>query len=370
MGHDVFISYSTKDKPTADAACATLESSGVRCWIAPRDILPGSDWGESIVDAIRGCRVMVLVFSSNANASPQIRREVERAVNKGVAIIPFRIEEVMPTRSLEYFISTPHWMDAMSPPLEKHLKKLAEVVRALLAKFDEARAPAAAAPPTPVHRAREWLETAVLHRLSEGVRRVSRSVPISRDREGEKRRLPAWALLLGAGILLLALVALLPKRTAQPAAPAAGRASDEQQVVEPPAVEQPSVAVVELQIPPTALPERSASKPVFAAPAAGAVAAPSKPAPGPIAAVFRCRRGAEFHVSPDDAIVYIDGRRIGKADDWDGVGGGRVYYFPGPGTYYARFSLRGYRTAWVKIVVSPRTSEEIVDVDTDLDEID
>ena len=50
MAHDVFISYSTKDKPTADAACAALEAKGIRCWIAPRDILPGSDWGEAIID--------------------------------------------------------------------------------------------------------------------------------------------------------------------------------------------------------------------------------------------------------------------------------------------------------------------------------
>ena len=52
MAHDVFISYSSKDKLIADAACAILESKGIRCWIAPRDILPGADWGESIVDAL------------------------------------------------------------------------------------------------------------------------------------------------------------------------------------------------------------------------------------------------------------------------------------------------------------------------------
>jgi hypothetical protein len=41
MPHDVFVSYSSDDKPTADAVCATLENKGIRCWIAPRDILPG-----------------------------------------------------------------------------------------------------------------------------------------------------------------------------------------------------------------------------------------------------------------------------------------------------------------------------------------
>jgi hypothetical protein len=132
MGHDIFISYASKDKLIADAACAILESRGIRCWIAPRDILPGADWGESIVDALSHARVFVLVFSSHANASQQIRREVERAVNRGLAVIPLRIEDVAPTKSLEYFISTPHWLDAFSPPLERHLNYLADIIHHFL----------------------------------------------------------------------------------------------------------------------------------------------------------------------------------------------------------------------------------------------
>src|SRR5271163_2803116 len=120
MAHDVFISYSSKDKTTADATCAVLESAGIRCWVAPRDILPGHDWGESIIDAITGSRAMVLVFSANANESVQVKREVERAVAKAIPIIPFRIEDVLPTRSMEYFVSATHWLDAFTPPLERH----------------------------------------------------------------------------------------------------------------------------------------------------------------------------------------------------------------------------------------------------------
>ena len=52
MVFDVFISYPHQDKTMADAACARLEAEGIRCWMAPRDITPGADWGESIVDAI------------------------------------------------------------------------------------------------------------------------------------------------------------------------------------------------------------------------------------------------------------------------------------------------------------------------------
>ena len=132
MAHDVFVSHSVKDKAVADAIVARLEADSVTCWIAPRDVVPGADWGESIIDAIESSRIMILIFSRSADASSQIKREVERAVNKGVYIIPFRVDDIPPTKSLEYFISTSQWMDAFSPPLERHLDNLAKTVKAVL----------------------------------------------------------------------------------------------------------------------------------------------------------------------------------------------------------------------------------------------
>jgi hypothetical protein len=132
MSHDVFISYSKADKTTADAACAMLEARGIRCWIAPRDVTPGVDWGEAIVKAISSCRVMVLVFSSHANESPQVRREVQRGFEKGRTVIPFRVEDVAPVESLEYYIGPVHWLDALTPPLRNHLVLLAEQVARIL----------------------------------------------------------------------------------------------------------------------------------------------------------------------------------------------------------------------------------------------
>jgi len=135
VAHDVFISYASSDKAVADAVCSQLESiHRIRCWIAPRDVTPGASWAESIIDALDESKIMVLIFSSNANASVQIEREVERAVHKGINIIPLRIENTLPTKTLEYFISAPHWLDAVTVPLESHITKLALSVKALLAR--------------------------------------------------------------------------------------------------------------------------------------------------------------------------------------------------------------------------------------------
>lgn len=128
----MFISYAVEDRETADVICELLESSGWRCWIAPRDILPGSDWGESIIDAINQSQLMIFIYSVHAGRSLQIKREIERASSKGVTIVPFRIEEVPVSKSLEYYVSNAYWIDALSAPLEPHLQLLREMVERLV----------------------------------------------------------------------------------------------------------------------------------------------------------------------------------------------------------------------------------------------
>ena len=120
MAHEVFVSYSNKDKHVADAVINGLESDGIRCWFAPRDVTPGTSWGQAIVDAIGDCKIMVIILSENSNNSRQVSREVERAVSDNVIIIPFRIEDIVPTGAMAYFLSSEHWLDALTPPVVKH----------------------------------------------------------------------------------------------------------------------------------------------------------------------------------------------------------------------------------------------------------
>ncbi len=130
--YDVFISYSSHDKTITDAVCQTLESHGLRCWIAPRDIVPGSDWAESILDGLDVCQTFVLVFTSSANNSIHVLREVARAFGNRIVVIPFRVEDIQPSRKLQYWISQSHWLDAMTEPLQQHLDRLVQVVRSNL----------------------------------------------------------------------------------------------------------------------------------------------------------------------------------------------------------------------------------------------
>jgi TIR domain len=132
MAHEVFVSHSSLDKPIADAVCAALEVVAVRCWIAPRDVQPGRSFAGEITRAIQRSRVMVLIFSAHSNVSEQILREVQLAANAHLHIVQFRIQDVVPNEDLEYYLSAPHWLDAMTPPLENHIQQLVTSVKALL----------------------------------------------------------------------------------------------------------------------------------------------------------------------------------------------------------------------------------------------
>jgi uncharacterized protein (TIGR03067 family) len=136
--HDVFLSYSSKDKIWADAACAGLEQERIRCWIAPRDMTPGDEWGAGIIKGLNTSRVFVLIFSDHANASKQVRKEVERAISKELPVLAFRIQNVEPKDAMEFNLSNIHWLDAFNPPVERQLEVLARSVRMLL--DNEARA--------------------------------------------------------------------------------------------------------------------------------------------------------------------------------------------------------------------------------------
>jgi TIR domain len=129
MKRTVFISHSSKDKAIGDEICRFLETNGISCWIAPRNVTPGKNYGAAIVEAIDECAVFLLVLTSESNKSGQVVREVERAASANAVIIPLRVEPVQPSRDLEFYVSSSHWLDATEKPLAKHLGSLLDAIK-------------------------------------------------------------------------------------------------------------------------------------------------------------------------------------------------------------------------------------------------
>ncbi len=126
---DFFVSYATPDKETAFRLCQLLEEQGIGCWIAPRDVPPGADYGEAIIRAIEETRATLLLLSAHSNISIHVTHEVERATSKRKRVIPVRLEDVQPSASLELHLATAQWIDAWHIASAQVVAQLESVVR-------------------------------------------------------------------------------------------------------------------------------------------------------------------------------------------------------------------------------------------------
>lgn len=108
----VFISYSSKQFREASQVCEYLERHGVLCWMAPRNIDPGSNYASQIVQAIRDSSALVLLASNHTNVSGHVSNEVSLAFDCKKTIIPFKIENVQFSDEYLYYLGRKHWIDA------------------------------------------------------------------------------------------------------------------------------------------------------------------------------------------------------------------------------------------------------------------
>ena len=108
---DVFISYHEKSsgdlvKQIAD----TLESEGISCWYAKRDLPPGGKFADYIPKEIRSCKVFLLVLNEGSNHSEHVKSETNlafRRVNKQeqITLVPFKVDNCVLDDDVDYYLS-------------------------------------------------------------------------------------------------------------------------------------------------------------------------------------------------------------------------------------------------------------------------
>src|SRR5262249_49236753 len=108
----VFISYATADRAEALKVCKAIERRGIQCWISTRDVPPGANYQEAIVQSLRTARAVALVFSDAANTSNEIKKELSLASRYQVPVIALRLDDVEPSDAFAYELSTRQWINA------------------------------------------------------------------------------------------------------------------------------------------------------------------------------------------------------------------------------------------------------------------
>jgi formylglycine-generating enzyme required for sulfatase activity len=146
MAGPVFISHSSRDVKIARDICDAIERRGMPCWISGRDVGPGDNFGDAIVEAIERAKVMVLVFSTNANNSEEIKKEIALASQHRVTVIPVRVEDITPSAAFRYELATRQWID-MFVDWDIALKRLIDRIASIQA---HAAPEGGAPPPVPI----------------------------------------------------------------------------------------------------------------------------------------------------------------------------------------------------------------------------
>lgn len=139
MSAPVFISYSSKDQNVAETIYQALEARGQQCWIASRDVRPGENYQEAIVRALRSAKVMLLIFTSNANNSDEIKKELVLAGRHRVIVVPVRVEDVVPNDAFTYELATRQWVDLFKD-WERQIELLAARIGHLVSGVEPAAA--------------------------------------------------------------------------------------------------------------------------------------------------------------------------------------------------------------------------------------
>lgn len=150
--YHAFISHASVDHDAAAQICATLEGRGLKCWIAPRDVAVGENYGKAIIEGVRESRALVLVLSAAANDSAAVHNEVEFAFNCKVPCLVIRLEDIAASEELRFFIGARQHVDGFGGALASAAERVAQGIEAMSAAESEASPeppPAASPEPTP-----------------------------------------------------------------------------------------------------------------------------------------------------------------------------------------------------------------------------
>ena len=109
---NVFISYSSKEYEDAERLRTVIERNGFECWMAPKSIPAGSDYGSEIPAAIRTCDVFVLQLSQASQQSQWVNKELDRALHHNKVVIPFHIDNSDIIESFDFRLSNVQRLEA------------------------------------------------------------------------------------------------------------------------------------------------------------------------------------------------------------------------------------------------------------------
>ena len=128
---DVFISYKAEEFDDANWVKCTLENNGISCWMAPASIPGGSSYASEIPQAIRNCKVFVLLLSEKSQLSKWVPRELDQAINENKIVMPFMLENCALKDDFNFYLTNVQRYaayESKANAIEKMIKEINSVL--------------------------------------------------------------------------------------------------------------------------------------------------------------------------------------------------------------------------------------------------
>lgn len=121
MLHDVFISYSSQDRPFAQQIARALEQQGLDVWLDRDDIRAGIKWSSAIQQGLDQSSVMVVIITPDSMASKNVEDEWQYFLDKRKPIVPILHR---PTDNIHFQLMRIQYVDFVNNTFEDAAKHL------------------------------------------------------------------------------------------------------------------------------------------------------------------------------------------------------------------------------------------------------
>jgi TolB-like protein/Flp pilus assembly protein TadD len=128
---DVFLSYSRDDKAQVLELAGKLRAAGVSLWIDQGGIDGAAMWGESIVRALEGAKVLLLMVTPSAVQSHNVAKEVMLTSERKGHILPVHLEQTTIPPSLKYPLAGIQHIEFYQGNADENLKSILHSLQTL-----------------------------------------------------------------------------------------------------------------------------------------------------------------------------------------------------------------------------------------------
>jgi hypothetical protein len=130
--HDIFISYSDKDRELASKVYDALVAEGFNCWISFNDIHHGEVWAKAITQGIKNSKTFLLILTPNSNSSDQVLREIEYADKQKKKLYCYKVGNIVTSDALDYFISSIQQFETHKLSFAKGIERMSKELKRFL----------------------------------------------------------------------------------------------------------------------------------------------------------------------------------------------------------------------------------------------